>query len=378
MTLLACNPILINPSGTYAKNTVISASLRFQSKDSRAESIDVSMTLNLRTNADGKIVNYDLSPILAGLCRKYFIAQKYYDETPPNRFYPYSQNQYTYTLTIGGSTVSEDILLFGAGEIKSSELVAPYLLRRNTSTIHVYQNLPSDVVMWNTPTGWHIYDRNMEIAGTPNDIASGRYIAFRFDTYNPYSGIGVGEYYMSAESPFNDLVFKDGRTWRDTDIWSDDPSTVNTDAVFYPLVVHPDPSDCIRAGAKIYVRYWNSRGAWSYALLDVLHNDLKAKTEYADSWRLGFGSDYGRVFGDRVQTDKEMTYTITAGRGGIDRLEVDELRDMQRAYCVQVWDIDRQVWRDCYEQDATTRNNGGRGQEMTFTIEMPHEYTFTR
>lgn len=378
MTLLACNPILINPSGTYAKHTVLSASLRFRSNDARAQQIDVSVALNLRTNADGKIVNYDLSPILACLCRKYFIAHKYYDDTPPNRFYPYAQNQYTYALTIGGSTVSEDILLFGAGEIKSSELVAPYLLRRNTSTIHVYQNLPSDVELWNTPSGWHIYYKDMRIAGTPNANGPNRYIAFRFDTYNPHSGIGVGEYYMSAESPFNDTEWKDARTWRDSDIWSDDPSPVKTDAVFYPLVVHPDPSECIRAGAKIYVRYWNSCGAWSYALLDVLHNDLKAKTEYADAWRLGFASDYGRIYGDRVQTDKEMTYTITAGRDGLDRLDVDELRDMQRAYCVQVWDIDRQVWRDCYVQDATTQNNGGRGQEMTFTIEMPHEYTFTR
>lgn len=376
--LLSCNPLLINPSGTYAKNTVISASLRLQSKDGRAESIDVSMTLNLRTNAEGKIVNYDLSPILAGLCRQYFIAQKYYNDTPPNMYNPYSQNQYTYALTIGGSTVSEDVLLFGAGEIKSSELVAPYLLRRNTSTIHVYKTLPSDVVIWNTLTGWHVYDKNMERIGNPQSALTGRYLAFRLDPYIIYNGMGVGEYYLSAESPFNDLVWKDGRTWRDTDIWSDDPSTVKTDAVFYPLVVHPDPSDCIRAGAKIYVRYWNSRGAWSYALLDVLHNDLKAKTEYADSWRLGFASDYGRVYGDRVQTDKEMTYTITAGRGGLDRLEVDELRDMQRAYCVQVWDVVREVWRDCYVQDATTQNNGGRGQEMTFTIEMPHEYTFTR
>lgn len=336
------------------------------------------MTLNLRTNADGKIVNYDLSPILAGLCRQYFIAQKYYDDTPPNMYNPYSQNQYKYFLSIGGAVVSEDYIIFGAGEVPASELVAPYLLRRNTSTIHVYQNLPSDVVIWNTLTGWHVYDKNMERIGNPQSAVTGRYLAFRLDPYIIYNGMGVGEYYLSGESPFNDTVWKDARTWRDTDTWYDEPIPVKADAVFYPLVVHPDPSDCIRAGAKIYVRYWNSRGAFSYALLDVLHNDLKAKTEYADSWRLGFGSDYGRVFGDRVQTDKEMTYTITAGRDGLDRLDVNELRDMQRAYCVQVWDVDRQVWRDCYVQDATTQNNGGRGQEMTFTIEMPHEYTFTR
>lgn len=378
MTQLACNPILINPTATFRGNDVIPASLRFRSNDARAQQIDVSVALNLRTNADGKIVNYDLSPILAGLCRKYFIAQKYYDNTPPNMYNPYSQNQYTYALTIGGAVVSEDYIIFGAGEVPASELVAPYLLRRNTSTIHVYQNLPSDVVIWNTLTGWHVYDKNMERIGNPQSAVTGRYLAFRLDPYIIYNGMGVGEYYLSGESPFNDTVWKDARTWRDTDTWYDEPIPVKADAVFYPLVVHPDPSDCIHAGAKIYVRYWNSRGAFSYALLDVLHNDLKAKTEYADSWRLGFGSDYGRVFGDRVQTDKEMTYTITAGRDGLDRLDVDELRDMQRAYCVQVWDIDRAVWRDCYAQDATTQNNGGRGQEMTFTIEMPHEYTFTR
>lgn len=379
MTLLACNPILINPPATYAKNAVVTALLYMTSEDGRADNVYVNgMKLNLRTDADGKIVNYDLSPILAGLCRKHFIARKYYDDTPPNMYYPYAMNQYTYEVTVNGVSISSGRLMFGAGEVSESELTTPYLLRRNTSTIHVYQNIPSEVIMWNKPTGWRIYDVHMAVVGIPNFVDTNRYIAFRLDKYLPYAGIGVGNYYLSAESPFNDLLWKDARTWRDTDTWYDDPSTVKTDAVFYPLAVHPDPSDCIRAGAKVYVRYWNSRGAWSYALLDVLNDDLKAKTDYSDAWRLDANPVNGRIFGDRVQTGKEMTYTITAGRDGLDRLDVDELRDMQRAYCVQVWDIDRQVWRDCYVQDATTRNNGGRGQEITFTIEMPHEYTFTR
>lgn len=379
MTLLACNPILINPPATYAKNAVVTALLYLTSEDGRADNVYVNgMKLNLRTDADGKIANYDLSPILSGLCRKHFIARKYFDDTPPNEYFPYAMNQYTYELTVNGVSISSGRLMFGAGEVSESKLNNPYILRRNMSTIHYYDNLPSDVVVYGSANPWRIYNKDFKPLNNPYDAESYNYRAIRLNKEIPASGITTGEYYLSAESPFNDLVWKDARTWRDTDTWSDDPSIVKPDAVFYPLVVHPNPSDCILAGAKIYVRYWNSRGAWSYALLDVLNDDLKAKTDYADSWRLDANPVNGRIFGDRVQTDKEMTYTITAGRDGLDRLDVDELRDMQRAYCVQVWDIDRQVWRDCYVQDATTRNNVGRGQEITFTIEMPHEYTFTR
>lgn len=134
----------------------------------------------------------------------------------------------------------------------------------------------------------------------------------------------------------------------------------------------------IRSGSKIYVRYWNSRGAWSYALLDVLRDNQQSKSTYSNAWREGFIPVNGRVFGDRVMTEQELTYTITAGRDGLDKLEVDELRDLQRAYCVQVYDVDQEAWKDCYVQDMTTQNSGGNRQELTFTIEMPHEYTFTR
>ena len=375
---IACNPILINPSATFAANASVNTTVNLQSMDARAETVNVTVSLKLRTNASGKIVNYDISPILAALCRQYFIAQKYYDDTPPNKFYPYAQNQYQYTVNIQGTTVSADILLFAAGEVGEAQLLSGYLLRRNTSTIHIYEGLPGDFVLWNTITGWKVYDKEFNEVSIPGNNVESRYFAVRWENYIPNAGLGVGEYYFAKGIPFNDKKWHDYMTWNDGMTWHDDPDSVVAGAVVYPLVIHPDPSDCIRSGAKVYVRYWNSRGAFSYALLDVLYNDLKAKTEYADSWRLNTASDYGRCFGDRVQTEKEMTYTITAGRDGLDRLDVDELRDMQRAYCVQVWDIERQVWRDCYVQDATTRNNGGNGQEMTFTIEMPHEYTFTR
>lgn len=366
---MACVPLLINPAETYGKNSVIDGVITMSGKGQATKSIVETIGVKLRANGEGKIVNYDLSPIVASICRKHFeagVEAKQYT-------HDYSYNTWYLSASINGiSVISSDAVLFGSTVAPQAETIQPHLLRRNTATIHVYQNLPGCFVEV-SPMVMRIYDQLMNQL---RDLSGNAPIAATY--YFDNLGLQPGRYYLSGDSPFNDTEWKDGRTWRDMDIWSDDPSTVKTDAVFYPLVVHPDPSDCIRAGAKIYVRYWNSRGAWSYALLDVLHNDLKAKTEYADAWRLDANPVNGRIFGDRVQTDKEMTYTITAGRDGLDRLDVDELRDMQRAYCVQVWDVVREVWRDCYVQDATTQNNGGRGQEMTFTIEMPHEYTFTR
>ena len=359
MPQLACNPILVTLDGKTA-DAWIEAFLTVQSIG-RTPEVSETIPVKLRTNGKGAVNNFDISPLVAGVCRQNFDGDK-------ERYrlnYDYGYNVWTYTIM----SLSGDVL-FGAGEISEKELLPPYLLRRNLSTIHVYNGLPGAFCQWDS-INLNIYDATLRCVRSLSGHAPGA-CQFYFENLNLPEGL----YYLAAPNTFIDPVWQDSRIWNDADVWQGDGQDDN--AVFYPLHIHPSPADCIRVGAKIYVRYWNSRGAWSYALLSVLHNDLKAKTEYADSWRLDAKPVDGRILGDRVQTSKEMTYTITAGRDGLDRLEVDELRDLQRSWCVQVWDIDQEVWRDCYVDDVTTQNNGGCRQEMTFTLEMPHEYTFTR
>ncbi|MDE7149053.1 MAG: hypothetical protein K2O01_01380, partial [Bacteroidales bacterium] len=352
---------------TYTRNTVASAVLTMTRYSLHA--MTRTLNIKIRANGSGRIENYDLSPLVAGIIRDTFNADGEHAQSTVD----YGYNAWRWSLSVNGSDVASGDVAFGAGEVAESHLLAPYLLRRNTATINAYIGLPIQLSQWHF-FSMTLYDATFNTV----KVIKGNVPGIAVYSLLLHGTIAPGRYFLSGDPSFQNTIWDDARTWWDTRVWEDQTDTVKSGAVIYPLVVHPDPSACIRAGGKLYIRYWNTRGAWSYTLLDVLHNTLKAKTEYADSWRLDATPVNGRIIGDRVQTDKEMTYTITAGRDGLDRLDVDELRDMQRAYCVQVWDIDREVWRDCYVQDATTQNNGGRGQEMTFTIEMPHEYTFTR
>lgn len=333
-------------------------------------------SVRLRANNSGNVENFDLSPLVAAFIRKTFDGSKL---TTFSAMYQYSApNQYSFRFSIDGVTQEAGNLLFGAGNVPTAEIApnSPYFLRRNTATIHYYQGLPGTLTKLRPQkinSEVYILDREFKPVRTVLCKVAGDYFATVISLQ--HLGIPTGDYWLSSSKDLFRPLWNDADIWNDDSIWYE---YMVEDAVLYPLRVYPSPADCIRAGAQLYVRYWNSRGAWSYALLTVLRNDLKAKTEYADSWRLDAQPVDGRIFGDRVQTSKEMTYSIVAGRDGLDRLEVDELRDLQRSWCVQVWDIDQDAWRDCYVDDITTQNNGGRSQEMTFTIEMPHEYTFTR
>lgn len=365
MPQLACNPIPVSLTG-LEKNTFVAGSLSVVSLD-RNTQVSETIPVNLRTNAAGAVENFDLSPLIAAVCRQHFDGDKErYKYTFDN-----VHNEWRYTLRISDTDKATGTVLFGAGAVQEADLMPPYLLRRNTSAINAYKGLPGSFAQI-TPMNMMVFsDELLYIKQLKGDAV----LAVLYYTDN--LALPVGKYYLFGASSVKESVWDDSRRWSDPEVWRDTYIEDLANAVVYPLVVHPSPADCLRSGAKIYVRYWNSRGTWSYALLDVLYNDLQAKTDYADAWRLDAEPVNGRIYGDRVQTEKEMTYTVTAGREGIDRLDVDELRDMQRSYCVQAWDIDRKAWRDCYVKDATTRNAGGRGQEMTFTLEMPHEYTFT-
>lgn len=366
MPQLACNPILVNLTGLDI-NTFVKGSLSVVSMG-RNKEVSETIPVSLRTNPAGAVDNFDLSPLIAAVCRQHFDGDKErYKYTFDNGY-----NEWRYTLRISGTDKATGTVLFGAGAVQEADLMPPYLLRRNTSTINVYKGLPGSFAQI-TPMNMMVFSEELLYIKQLKDNAD---LAVLYYTDN--LALPVGKYYLVFASFFRYNAWDDARRWSDNGVWVDFYIDDLANAVVYPLVVHPSPADCLRSGAKIYVRYWNSRGTWSYALLDVLYNDLKAKTDYADAWRMDAEPVNGRIYGDRVQTEKEMTYTVTAGRDGLDRLDVDELRDMQRSYCVQVRDIDRKAWRDCYVKDATTRNAGGRGQEMTFTLEMPHEYTFTR
>lgn len=367
MPQLACNPILINLTG-LTPNTWIQAVLNVKSEHNNKNPVNVNFTLNLRTDADGKVNNFDISPLVAGVCRQYFDG----GQMVVYNGFASGPGEYYYTVKINNVQKKADTVLFGAGEVDEDYLTNKYILRRNTSAIHAYKGLPGSFSTYGRMK-MKVFSETFSLITSINNHSGGIVVCSIED-----QSIPVGKYYIVNEDSLRQTVWDDTMIWTDADKWEEEVLVDVNDAVIYPLHIHPSPADCIRGGAQIYVRYWNSRGAWSYALLDVQYNDLQAKTTYADSWRLDATPVNGRIFGDRVQTDKEMTYSITAGRDGLDRLDVDELRDMQRSYCVQVWDIDKEVWRDCYVKDATTRNAGGRAQEMTFTIEMPHEYTFTR
>lgn len=365
MPKLACNPILVSVTGLTA-NAFVKATLSV-TPIGRNPEVPETIPVSLRTDAAGKVDNFDLSPLIAAVCRKHFDG----DENPIIN-YAANPNMWTYTLSVGDAVKATGNVLFGAGAVQEAGLLPPYLLRRNTSTINIYKGLPGSFAQ-TTPMNMMVFSEELIFI---KQLKCDADLAVLYYTDN--LGLPVGQYYLVSASSANESVWDDASIWMDGDVWRDVYVEAVAAAVIYPLLVHPSPADCLRSGAKIYIRYWNSRGTWSYALLDVLYNDLQAKTDYADAWRLDAEPVDGRIYGDRVQTDKEMTYTVTAGRDGLDRLDVDELRDIQRAYSVQVWDIDRKAWRDCYVKDATTRNAGGRGQEMTFTLEMPHEYTFTR
>ena len=371
MPQLACNPILVSLTGLQV-NKVTRVTVTIETEN-RSPQEYVIHQLYMRANNAGKVENYDLSPVVAAFIRKTFDGSKeaYGGE---NIKYFQGPNVYHYRVSISGITEQASAVLFGVGEVPAAELSSPYLLRRNTAAIHVYDGLPGALSTYGK-FSLVVMDSRLVVVKSISGGTSSGYV-----NQHPYDRLGlpVGNYYLVGGGAVKTTVWDDTRIWTDMEVWHESYIEDNNHALIYPLHVHASPADCIRGGAKIYIRYWNSRGAWSYALLSVLHNDLKAKTEYADSWRLDAKPVDGRILGDRVQTSKEMTYMITAGRDGLNRLEVDELRDLQRAWCVQVWDIDQEVWRDCYVDDATTQNNGGCRQEMTFTIEMPHEYTFTR
>lgn len=365
---LATSPLLYNLTG-LTKNSVVTVSVRMTT-EGRLQGVDKTFSFNLRVNRDGKVENYDVSPIVCEFIRQTFSANV---EKMIAGSVMKGANLYGCVVTYGTARAIFGPLLFGVGSVEAAQLSPPYLLRRNTAPLHFYDGLPGTLSQFGAIES-KVLDESFIMV---TDIKAGQngYIT-QYQHQN--FGLAPGDYYIVANSGVKQSTWNDSRVWSDADVWHDYLFDLKPDAVIYPLRLHPSPADCIRAGAKIYVRYWNSRGAWSYTLLDVLYNELQAKTTYADAWRLDDTPVDGRIYGDRVQTDKEMTYSITAGRDGLDRLDVDELRDMQRSYCVQVWDIDREAWRDCYVKDATTRNAGGRGQEMTFTLEMPHEYTFTR
>lgn len=380
MPVLACNPILVTIGGLNP-NQWVDASLTLNTvrldKSASGQNLPVNnisqtIPITLRSNSEGKVVDFDISPFVANFARKNFYAGLAYGEIV-NINYPFNLNFFSYTLTVNGTDMASDKVLFGAGNLSAGQLSRPYLLRRNMAVLNAYEGLPFTFSTVGIGFSYIVLNNDMAVANTMNYNATSTYL---LEVSLP--ALPIGDYFILDNDEAKRVVWNDQRIWKDADIWQDVSYEINDTVLYYRLHVHPSPADCLRAGAKIYVRYWNSRGAWSYALLDVQYNDLQAKTEYADSWRLDDTPVDGRIFGDRVQTSKEMTYTITAGRDGLDRLDVDELRDLQRSWCVQLWDVDKEAWRDCYVKDATTRNGGGRGQEMTFTIEMPHEYTFTR
>ncbi len=372
MPQLACNPIIVSSNTQFEKNTIIPATLMLE--DYNATQIEyVILKLKLRSDNNGFIKNYDISPLVSDLIRQRFNADYEYIA------YGRGVNNFRYTFMIKNVTVAQDLLLFGGGLVPEILLYPPFLLRRNNSTIHIYGELPGEIAQYQS-LNLHVYSENFEYLGpfhvdsiyTGSVIYSFRDIAFALD-YKP------GRYFFSSQIlSIGESVWRDSRIWNDNEFWIDNPYNYNVNAI-YPVEYHEYDEGCLRSGAHIYVRYWNSRGAWSYALLYVKDTKLKSKATYENEWvtnRIEF--EKARIIGNRVMTDQEMTHTITAGMDMLNRLDVEELQDLQRAYCIQMWDVDYKAWKDCYVQDTTTANTGGSGQEITFTFEMPSDYTFTR
>lgn len=145
--------------------------------------------------------------------------------------------------------------------------------------------------------------------------------------------------------------------------------------VVFDLTVTDDcfPTDALKEGKMVYVRYCNQWGGLSYSLLQATERKKKNKNTYVSKeYALDGDPDTETIYTsypDRVMTGQEITTTFKAGK---DKLTLEELRELEAILLspmVDRYDAETDEWVPVYPSDNSVTETNDALHEITIEFE---------
>lgn len=145
------------------------------------------------------------------------------------------------------------------------------------------------------------------------------------------------------------------------------------ESVGFDLVVEDCfPTEALKDGKQVYIRYCNQWGGISYALLQSTQRSTKNKNTYVQkACALDDAGDgnYYHVAPDRVMTGQEITTTFKAGKDNLTSEELRELQAILVSPMVDRYDVDTDEWVPVYPSDNTVNETNDALHEITIEFE---------
>lgn len=136
------------------------------------------------------------------------------------------------------------------------------------------------------------------------------------------------------------------------------------------------PTEALKDGSQVYVRYCNQWGGISYALLQSTQRNTKNKNTYEQKdYALDDAGDgnYYHVAPDRVMTKQEITTTFKAGKDKLTREELRELQAILVSPMVDRYDAETDEWVPVYPSDSNVTETNDALHEITIEFEVNTE-----
>lgn len=133
------------------------------------------------------------------------------------------------------------------------------------------------------------------------------------------------------------------------------------------------PTDALKEGKQVYIRYCNQWGGISYALLQSTQRSTKNKNTYVQkncALDAAIGDEWlYSVYPDRVMTGQEITTTFKAGKDNLTSEELRELQAILVSPMVDRYDVDTDEWVPVYPSDNTVNETNDALHEITIEFE---------
>ncbi|MBD5131936.1 MAG: hypothetical protein HDT28_05015 [Clostridiales bacterium] len=133
------------------------------------------------------------------------------------------------------------------------------------------------------------------------------------------------------------------------------------------------PTEALKDGTMVYIRFCNQWGGISYALLQCPQRSKKNKNTYVQKQYALDGNPDSEtlytVYPDRVMTGQEITPSFKAGK---DKLTSDELRELQAILVspmVDRYDAEANEWVPVYPSDSTVTETNDALHEITIDFD---------
>lgn len=314
---------------------------------------DNNITVKITADADGVLV-FDVSTLVCDLLRRRFV---------PGGIVPNESNPY-------GTKM--DIMVSNDYEINTKVLWS----RKDSALADAVGLGFSEKPAWLYPSGY-VYRK-----GAPEGVLSGYgYLYTHPSVYykNKRNGV-IKQLSVGASFTMVDDVFN----YSDSILSSIEPGEyllyLGRNQTNMPLNLTVEecfPTDALKDGAMVYVRFCNQWGGISYALLKVTQRSTKNKNTYIQkSFALDADPNtetINSVYPDRIMTEQEITPSFKAGKDNLKPSELEELQSILVSPLVDMYDADTGEWIPVYPADSTITETNDALQEITIDFNLNAE-----